>query len=329
MAALRLLLALVFAITLISPVSAVELTTHDFSQWLLDMESEALAAQVSPQTIHLSLDGLTPDPRILEKDQKQPESKRSFSDYVHGVVNPSRIRAGGKKAEEQNNLLRSIASEYGVSPGIILALWGIESDYGRSPGDNEIIRSLATLAYDGRRGDFFRRELIEALHILDEEGWAPDALRGSWAGAMGQCQFMPSTYRRAAVDHHHNGHRDIWNNEEDVMASIANDLVQEGWQAGQRWGREVKLPATTTITEIGIDHMQPLSEWARIGVRRLDGSALPASEMNAALIQPEGPDGRSFLVYDNFKALLKWNHSTAFALSVGLLADQLDQTMDH
>jgi membrane-bound lytic murein transglycosylase B len=206
---------------------------------------------------------------------------------------------------------------------MIVALWGIESNFGGNTGGFDVIPSLATLAYDGRRAAFFRRELLAALRALDDEKIDSSLMRGSWAGAMGQCQFMPTTYLRHAVDHDGDGRRDIWDNEADVFASIANYLVAEGWQGGRIWGREVRLKRPLPPEEIGLENRRGLAEWSKKGVQTPGGRPLPVAAMEASLIQPDGPGGRSFLVYDNFRALMRWNRSTYFAVSAGLLADRL------
>jgi membrane-bound lytic murein transglycosylase B len=223
---------------------------------------------------------------------------------------------------EHANLLQEVGLHYGVDPAIIVALWGIESNFGRNIGGFDTLDALATLAYEGRRADFFRKELIDALRILDQQHMPADMLRGSWAGAMGQCQFMPSTYLRYAVSY---GGRspDIWDDTADVFASIANYIVADGWDGSQTWGREVALDKAIPDDQIGLNYKQPLSDWARMGVHDSDGGDLPDQPMEASLIAPDGPDGRHFLVYDNFRALMRWNHSTFFAASVGLLADNL------
>jgi membrane-bound lytic murein transglycosylase B len=188
------------------------------------------------------------------------------------------------------------------------------------------VGSLATLAYQGRRAAFFRTELINALRILDQEHMRASELRGSWAGALGQCQFMPSTYLRYAVDADGDGHRDIWTNQADALASIANYLAAESWKPELTWGRAVSLRKALPESQTGLGVKHSLAEWQKLGVRNSDGKPLPQKPLQASLVQPDGADGRSFLVYDNFRALMKWNRSTYFATSVGLLADQIKVT---
>jgi membrane-bound lytic murein transglycosylase B len=297
----------------------------DFSTWLGGVRQDALAAGIKPATVDHAFAGLHPIPRVLELDRKQPESVLSFSQYIGRVVPQQRIDTARARLAENRPLLDEIGTKYGVQPRFIVALWGIESDFGRLTGGFPVVASLATLAYDGRRSAFFRKELLNALRILDHGDIAPEAMIGSWAGAMGQSQFMPSSYLSYAVNWRGDGRRDIWNRKEDVFASIANYLSRIGWHGDQTWGREVKLPAAFDRSLAGIDAVKPLAEWQRLGVRRADGGDLPAGDAAAALILPGGNDGPALLVYDNFRAVLKWNNSLFFASAVGYLADGMDQ----
>lgn len=294
-----------------------------FAGWLQQLEADALANGVSPDTVHAALDNAMPDERVVELDQKQPETTVTFDRYVHRVATPERVQAGRELLLAHGAELNQISRQFGVQPEVIVALWGIESSFGHDSGHYGIIDSLVTLAYEGRRADFFRGELIAALKVLDQEHITPEALRGSWAGAMGQCQFMPSTYLRYAVDYNLDGRRDIWTDSLDVWASIANYLAAEGWSGSTGWGHEVQLTQELSGTEIGLENKRSLAQWAAMGVRNAGGAALPASLMQASLIQPDGADGRSFLVYDNFRALMRWNRSTYFATTVGILADRI------
>jgi membrane-bound lytic murein transglycosylase B len=294
-----------------------------FDAWLQDLAMEAAHNGISAQTIQRALSGLAVDESVIELDQKQPETTITFESYEKNILTSRRIDKGSDLLEENRPLLREISARYGVPSSIIVALWGVESSYGHNSGSYNVIGSLATLAYQGRRAGFFRKELMDALRLIDEEHIDPSVLMGSWAGAMGQSQFMPSTFRRYAVDYDRDGHRDIWNTEADIFASIANYLVSEGWQAGQSWGREVRLAKPVAPDEFGLENRHSLAMWNQMGVRTLGHKALPKSAQAASLIQPDGPGGRAFLVYDNFRALMRWNHSTYFATSVGLLADQI------
>jgi membrane-bound lytic murein transglycosylase B len=217
-----------------------------------------------------------------------------------------------------------VSRRYGVQPRFIVALWGIESNYGKRSGDFPEISALATLAYDGRRSAYFRKELMAAIKIVDQ-GWIrPEDMLGSWAGAMGQCQFMPSSYLQFAVSFNEDGRRDIWNRREDIFASIANYLARSGWHGDETWGRRVLLPTGFDTNLAGPSNRKPLAEWQRLGIRAMDGRDLVTREREAALLLPDGPNGPALLAFDNFRATLKWNNSSYFAAAVGYLADGVE-----
>ena len=314
---------ILFIVLLLAPAVAFAQQSGDYAAWLQTLEQDAIGQGISPATVHAALDGVVPDDEVIDLDHEQPETTVTFDHYAHRVLSADRVREARKLLDENSDDLDAIADHYGVQPQIIVALWGIESSFGHDSGHYSIINSLLTLAYEGRRADMFRSELFDALRIIDKEGMPPDSLVGSWAGAMGQCQFMPSTYLHYAVDYDQDGHRDIWANPHDVWASIANYLSAEGWSADLTWGREVELEKDIDAAEIGLDRQHSLAEWSSMGVRSVGGAKLPDRDLQASLIQPDGPDGRSFLVYDNFRALMRWNRSTYFATSVGLLADKI------
>jgi membrane-bound lytic murein transglycosylase B len=293
-----------------------------FEQWLRNLEHEAVSEGVSTETAESVFNDIVLDDRVLELDEKQPETTIAFEDYIRRIVTPERIVEGRRRMRENAELLAEIAGRYGVQPEIIVALWGMESSFGKNSGDYGIVDSLVTLAYQGRRAAFFRGELINALRIIDQHHIAASDLRGSWAGAMGQCQFMPSTYLRFAASYS-GGVPDIWDNTADVFASIANYAAEDGWRGDQGWGREVALTRDISDDDIGLGQKYSLLQWAERGVLSVHGDSLPESDIKASLIAPDGPDGRHFLVYDNFRALMRWNHSTFFATSVGLLADRI------
>jgi membrane-bound lytic murein transglycosylase B len=314
-------LALVVLLALAGPAIANQV---DFTTFLADIRQDALAAGIRPVTLDRALTGLQLIPRVLELDRRQPEKALTFAEYMERVVNATRIETARHRLAENRLLLDEIGAKYGVQPRFIVALWGIESDFGRLTGGFPVIGALATLAYDGRRSAFFRGELINALKILDRGDIAPESMTGSWAGAMGQSQFMPSSYLSYAVGWTGDGRRDIWNRKEDVFASIANYLARVGWHGDQNWGREIKLPAGFDRSLAGIDNVKPLAEWQRLGVRRADGGDLPRRELAGALVFPGGEEGPAMLVYDNFRAVLKWNRSLLFASAVGYLADSME-----
>ena len=221
-------------------------------------------------------------------------------------------------------MLDRVAADYGVQPRFIVALWGIESNYGSFTGEFPVIGALATLAYEGRRAAFFRKELLQALRIVDQGDVAPAQMMGSWAGAMGQSQFMPSSYLARAVDYDGDGRRDIWTTPPDVFASIANYLAKAGWNDRHTWGRQVQIADHVKADAAGLEVVRPLPEWQALGVRTSNGDALPMVALDASLLRMDDDDGPAYLVYNNFRVLMAWNRSTYFALTVGELADLID-----
>ena len=292
-----------------------------FQAWLTAFKAEAAAQGISPATFDSAFFNVFgPIERVIELDRSQPESRLTLDEYLAKVVSIQRIEKGRSLMIEHRAVLDAVGAQFGVQPRFIMALWGIETDYGRVTGGYSVIGSLATLAYEGRRAEFFRGELLQALWIVQEGHIDPYNMTGSWAGAMGQSQFMPSSFNAYAFDYDGDGRRDIWGTLPDVFASIANYLGSFNWQGTQTWGREVRAPASLDPNLLSLDVERTLQEWQALGVRNLDGSALPDRPLSASLIYPgEGP--RSFLVYANFKTILKWNRSSYFGVAVGQLAD--------
>jgi len=297
--------------------------SEPFPQWLEGVRAEARAAGISESVIRTALSDVEPIPRVIELDRRQPEGRLTLAEYLDRVISDARIRDGRQRLAENRAALEKVAAEYGVQPRFIVALWGIETSYGRITGGYPVIESLATLAHDGRRSDFFRAELMNALKILDQGHIAHEDMLGSWAGAMGQSQFMPSSFLRLAVDGDGDGRKDIWTNRADVFASMANYLDRSGWRDDITWGRAVSLPADFPARLIGLEVEHPMSFWQANGVRRADGRDLPTREIQASVIRPDGPGTQAYLVYENFRTTLKWNRSTYFATAVGTLADAL------
>lgn len=318
----RLLPACLLLATLLAPAAH---AAPDFQQWLGDLKAEALSEGIKPAIVDTALTGITPIPRILELDGKQPERTVTFDTYLSRAVTKARIKKARERMVTHKALLSRISKQYGVPARFIVALWGMETDFGGNMGGFKVVDALATLAYDGRRSAFFRSELLKSLRILDEGHIAPDRMLGSWAGAMGQCQFMPSSFFKYAQDGDGDGRRDIWTSHADVFASAANYLATVGWKTDQTWGRAVRVPAKADSTAwAGMDKPpQPLSAWARRGLRSADGKPLPKAALDAWLVQPDGPKGRAFLVYGNYKTIMNWNRSTYFATAVGILADHI------
>jgi membrane-bound lytic murein transglycosylase B len=297
----------------------------DFKAWLQGMRQDAMAQGISAATLDRAFAGVQPIPRIIELDHTQPETTLSFAQYIERVVTPARRDAARAHYLENKPLLDEIGQHYGVQPCYIVALWGIETNFGHSIGNYSVVAALATLAYDGRRSTFFRRELINALLIIQNDKIDPAAMIGSWAGAMGQSQFMPSSFLAYAVSYRGNAAPDIWNRTDDVFASIANYLSRLGWRADQGWGEAVALPAGFDASLVGPGQKKTVAEWAALGVRHADGSVLPAApDRRAALLQPGGSDGPTFLVYDNFSVIMRWNNSSYFGVAVGYLADSVN-----
>lgn len=295
-----------------------------FDSWRDGVAREARAHGIRTATVERALRDLAPIERVIELDRRQPEGQMSFADYRRGVVDPTRVETGRRLLATHRRLLGRVEARYGVPARVIVTLWGVESNYGARPGGFPTVASLATLAYDGRRAAFFRKELLSALRILDAGDITLDEMNGSWAGAMGQSQFMPSTFLEHAVDLDGDGRRDIWSSLPDVFASTANYLAVAGWAQGQRWGRPVLAADRVEPRLVGLAFRQSITRWGAMGIRAVDGGALPRSTIDASLIQPDGPTGGSWLAYGNLRAIMVWNRSTYFALSVGLLSDALE-----
>ncbi len=295
----------------------------DFPAWLDQVRAEAAARGISRATIDAALTGVEPVARVIELDQRQPEFIDTFWNYLDRRVNPRRLAQGERLLREHAALLREIQHRHGIPPTLLIAFWGLETDFGGYLGDIPVPAALVTLAYDHRRAAFFREELFEALRILDEGHIAPADMKGSWAGAMGQMQFMPSTFRRHAIDGDGDGRKDIWNSLPDAFHSAANYLRQAGWRPGELWGREVRLPPGFDWEQALLANRKPLSAWAAMGVRRADGQPLPKVDLDGAILLPQGQAGPAFLVYRNFDVIMAWNRSIHYALAVGHLADRL------
>jgi membrane-bound lytic murein transglycosylase B len=307
--------------------------TQTFEEFLAGVRADALKAGVRKETLDAALAGLEPNPVVVARDRAQPEATQSLDDYLAQRLTPTRIQTATTMKQTHAALLDQIEKTYGLPPSMMVAFWGLESNFGAFTGTYQTISSLATLAYDGRRA-IFRNELIAALKIVDAGQITAADLKGSWAGAMGQPQFMPSSYLTNAIDFDGDGRADIWNALPDVFASMGNYLKRSGWQAGDPWGREVKIsrdaladvekavPMRTTgcraLKEMTVS--RPMAEWTTLGVKDADGSGLPATALNASLVRGQA---RYFLVHRNYEAIIAYNCSNAYAISVGLLADRI------
>ena len=295
----------------------------NFAAWLEGVRKEALGRGISPGTLDRVLTGLQPIPRVIELDQRQPEFVEAFLDYLDRRVTPARIEEGRRQLQLQHALLTEIKSRYGIPPHILVALWGLETNYGGYLGEYPVPAALATLAFGSRRSQFFREQLFDALAILEAGHVTPEAMRGSWAGAMGHLQFMPSTFIGYAVDADGDGRKDLWRSLPDAFASAANYLRRLGWRGDELWGREVRLPEHFDWELARLDLTKPVSAWSAMGVRQADGSPLPRSELAGAIVMPQGHKGPAFLVYPNFNLIMNWNRSLSYALAVGHLSDRL------
>lgn len=294
-----------------------------FGLWLDQLKKDAIAQGIKPALFDQAFAGMEPDSKVIELDRSQPEGRKSFTDYLFDTVSDTRIMQGQQKMAEYAPLLERVGRDYQVQPRFIVALWGKETNYGGFSGNSNIIRSLATLAYDGRRSDFFRTELLLALKIVQDNHISLENMKGSWAGAMGQCQFMPSSFVKYAVDYNKDGRIDIWNSPEDIFASIANYLKQSGWNNQQTWGRQVIIPQGFDMMLTDGKHWKTLSEWNALGVTNPDGTPLPQEPLLAAVTIPGKPRESAYIVYKNYDIILQWNKSRYFATAVGKLSDQL------
>lgn len=315
----KILLILVFIA--LSPIAHAQ--TGDFDTWLAKARQEALAQGISQATINATLYNIKPYMRAIELDKKQPEKKRTFADYKKLIVNDLRIKNGRKMLRQHGQALQEVENQFGVPKEFIVALWGIETNYGSNTGGFKVVPALATMSWEGRRADFFKKELMNALKIIDAGHISATNMKGSWAGAMGQNQFMPSSFNAYAIDGNGDGRRDIWTTKKDVFASTANYLKKNGWNTGERWGRRVTLPSSFPENMITPKIKKPISYWASLGVRNYGGGPLPTADMMASIVAPDGKSGDAYIVYNNFQTIMDWNRSTYFATSVGLLADKL------
>lgn len=295
----------------------------DFSNWLAQFRQEALAQGISQATLDAALANVQLLPEVIERDQRQPEFIQTFWTYLDKRLSPWRIERGQALLLEHQSLLDEVQARYGVPAGVLVAFWGLETNYGGYLGDFPIPAALATLAFDPRRGAFFRRELLQSLRIIEAGHVAAADMKGSWAGAMGQVQFMPSTYLRYAVDGDGDGHKNLWTSLPDALHSAAYFLRELGWRPGERWGREVRLPADFDWESAHPKVKKPVSAWVKLGVTQADGSPLPESDVVGAIVLPQGHAGPAFLVYRNFEVIMGWNHALKYALAVAHLSDRL------
>ena len=295
---------------------------QSFESWVEELRQEAMLLGLSEQTLLVLNDLEAPLGRVLELDNSQPEFVQTFSRYLSLRVTPNQIRQGIDLMQEHKLLLDEVRRIYGVQPHYLVAFWAIESNYGRNTGGFSVLQALATLAFDPRRAEFFRQQLFIALQIIEDGHIQAEDMSGSWAGAMGQLQFMPNIFSRYGVDGDGDGKVDIWNSLPDIFHSAANFLSQSGWRGDERWGREVILPSDFDFNLSGTLVSRSLEEWQQIGVRQVDGNPIPVTSMQGSVILPSGANGPAFLAYNNFKTTMIYNPSTFYALTVGHLADR-------
>jgi len=310
-------------ICLVFLTTSVFANSHTFEDFLVQIRQMATEQGVSKTTIDKAFFQLSPRPEALKEDKDQPEFNQNFWSYVNKRVTQTRLNNGYDTLKQNSSLLNKTTQQYGVPTYILVSFLGIESNYGHYTGSNNLVQSLATLAYDRRRSNFFTRELIELLKLIDKNKIPLDA-KGSWAGAMGAVQFMPTSVQAYGVDANKDGKINLWNDKQDIYASAANFLKKNGWAKGEKWGREASIPKNFDYKQTGLGIKKGVNDWAKLGVLRANGNRLPNSNMKASLIVPMGHRGPAFLVYRNFDVIMDWNHSILYAISVGYLADRIN-----
>lgn len=300
----------------------------EFPAYVEQLKAQAKQQGISQQTIDTAFATVHFVDHAISSDKNQLENKVTLDDYLRRVLTDTKISEGQELFRQNSSALQKAGTRYGVQPQYIMALWGMESSYGKIQGKDDVVSALATLAFEGRREAFFTKELMASLKIIDQGKATSDMLKGSWAGAMGQSQFMPSSYLRYGADGDGDGKIDIWNNTDDVYASTANYLSTEGWKNNQPWGQEIQLPANFDDNQLGTknNQMRSVSQWQQQGIVAADGKPLPTSVTRAWIIKPDSDQGRAFMVYDNFRTIMHWNRSYYFAISVGMLADDIAAT---
>src|SRR5262245_55169836 len=297
--------------------------TGSFESWLAGFRQAAATGGISRPTISAVLDGMTLDPGVIARDRRQSFFAQSFTAFSAKLISPNRLQAGAAQLKKHANLLAKVEQKYGVQGPVIVAFWALESDFGAGMGNLSVLRSLATLAYDCRRSEMFRDELMDAMRIVDRGDLRPEEMIGSWAGELGQTQFLPSHYLKHAVDYDGDGRRNLMRSVPDVVASTANFIVFLGWQRGQPWLQEVRLGRELAWDQADLAIQHPRSKWAGWGVTSIDGRPLPADNLPASLVLPMGRFGPAFLAYQNFQIYLKWNQSLNYCLTAAHLAARL------
>lgn len=300
-----------------------EAAQQAFATCKQSLQQAAIEKGISPNTAQNVFANIKYQPRVIELDRSQPEFVSTFPGYFSKRVNDWRINKGRQLAGEHKQLLAELVKEYGIPAQYLLAFWGLETNFGGYKGKMPVLDSLATLACDPRRSTFFTKELLTAVELLEQQSLEQEKMVGSWAGAMGHTQFMPSAYKNYAVDGDGDGQINLWESEADALTSAANFLSQLGWQPGFRWGREIMLPESFDFSLLGYKNRRSVTEWNKLGITRANGDKLGNSDMTAYLVMPAGHEGPTFLAYPNFRVIMRWNNSEFYAIAVGRLADRI------
>ncbi|OVZ86098.1 lytic murein transglycosylase [Yersinia frederiksenii] len=298
-----------------------------FPAYVEQLKAQARANGISEATLNVAFANIHFVDRVIQSDRNQLEKKVTLDDYLAKVLTANRIKQGKENYQRYKSQLSQVTARYGVPERYIVALWGMESSFGKIQGKEDVISALSTLAFEGRREAFFTQELMAALQIIQQGKVEDPQLKGSWAGAMGQSQFMPSSFLTYGADGDGDGKIDIWNNIDDVFASTANYLSTEGWKPGIGWGQEAQLPEGFNVALAGLKDNQAktVAQWQQLGVTLIPGGKVVNSDLRAWVIIPDDVQGRAFLVYDNFRTLMHWNRSYYFAISIGMMADSISQ----
>ncbi|WP_126339259.1 lytic murein transglycosylase [Legionella spiritensis] len=295
---------------------------QSWQSWVAEVRREAIGQGISPALFDEAFAGIhEPSRRVKGLARSQPEHRLTYQKYLRTRADNYRILMGRKNYARNKALIDEVATQFGVDPCFIVSFWGMETSYGTYMGNFPVIKSLATLAYDSRRSDFFRKQLFMALHIVNDGHVSLQKFKGEWAGASGQPQFLPSSWMKYAVDYNGDGRKDIWDTKADVFASIANYMKQNGWRTGEPWAIHVKLPRHFNMDLEGKNIVKPVSEWNAMGIRTVDGRPLPYQNLNASIVQPYG--GPVFLAYPNYKMILRYNNSIYYAGAIGYMADKI------
>lgn len=309
-----------------APSAQAQVTEAGFEQYKAQVRARAARSGISDAVLRQALDPAQLDREAIELDGRRPDSgsrQRTFAENLGRRVGEFTVNRGRELYQQHRQLVHAAGNRYGVPPTILIALWGTETAYGRYTGGHKVIDATLSLAYEGRRRQLFEDNVIEALKIIQQGHIRAEDMTGSWAGAMGQCQFLPASFNAYAVDFTGDGRKDIWNTLGDVFGSSANYLASNGWRAGERWGRPVRLPSGLSRSLIDSSVRRTVDQWSAQGVRAENGASLPRSDMQGHLLQPDGAGTQAWLCYHNFRVLKRWNNSNLFGVTVGTLSDRI------